>query len=59
MQEIENKKERKRSAYGLGPSQKMVTFRCDVENLEFLATRENKGRFLNELISWYRQQFKG
>lgn len=32
-------------------TQKMVTFRCDVENLDWLEHQANKGRYLNELIA--------
>ena len=32
-------------------TQKMVTFRCDVENLDWLDHQANKGRYLNDLIA--------
>lgn len=32
-------------------TQKMVSFRCDVENLEWLDRQPNKGRVINDLIS--------
>ena len=32
-------------------TQKMVTFRCDVENLDWLEHQANKGRYLNDLIA--------
>lgn len=31
-------------------TQKMVTFRCDVENVEWLELQVNKGRYINQLI---------
>lgn len=31
-------------------TQKMVTFKCDLENVEWLSKFANKGRYLNELI---------
>lgn len=32
-------------------SQKMVNFRCDNENVEWLQTKQNKGRYINDLIA--------
>ena len=32
-------------------TQKMMSFRLDYENAEFLNTLPNKGRFINDLIS--------
>lgn len=32
-------------------SQRMMSFRLDVENIEYLRTKPNKGRFINELIA--------
>ena len=40
-------------------SQKMMAFRVDNENLEFLNAQPNKGRFLNNLIAAARRQEKG
>ena len=31
-------------------TQKMVTFRCDIENIEWLDHQPNKGRYINEII---------
>lgn len=31
-------------------SQKMVNFRCDLDNVDYLNTKPYKGRFLNDLI---------
>lgn len=32
-------------------AQKMMTFRCDLENAEWLEQQPNKGRAINELIA--------
>lgn len=32
-------------------SQKMMTFRCDNENIAWLESKPNKGRYINELIA--------
>lgn len=37
-------------------TQKMVTFRCDVENIEWLEHQGNKGRYINQLIEADRQR---
>lgn len=37
-------------------SQKMVTFRADLENIAWLEQQQNKGRYINELIAADRQQ---
>lgn len=37
-------------------SQKMVTFRLDFDNIEWLSHQQNKGRYINELIAADRQQ---
>lgn len=39
--------------------QKMVTFRCDFENLEYLNQQDNKGRFLNDLIKTHKESGGG
>lgn len=31
-------------------TQKMMSFRLDIENYEYLSTKPNKGRFINDLI---------
>ena len=36
-------------------TQKMMAFRVDVENLEWLESQPNKGRYINQLISNDRQ----
>lgn len=40
-------------------SQKMVTFRLDLENEEWLARQPNKGRYINNLIAADREQNGG
>ena len=40
---------RKASSHGT-VTQKMFTFRIDLENLEHLEKQTNKGRYINELI---------
>lgn len=37
-------------------TQKMVTFRCDLANIEYLESKPNKGRFLNELLEEARKR---
>lgn len=36
--------------------QKMLNFRCDLENWEYLQTVPNRGRYLNNLIHADRQK---
>lgn len=36
--------------------QRMMSFRLDVDNIEYLNTKPNKGRFINDLISKAREQ---
>lgn len=33
-----------------GLTQKHISFRCDIENIEYLSSKPNKGGFLNKLI---------
>lgn len=42
---------RKRYARSGERSQKMVTFRLDIENAAWLSQQPNKGRYINELIA--------
>lgn len=37
-------------------TQKMMSFRLDAENIEFLEQQVNKGRFINDLIAKARTQ---
>lgn len=39
--------------------QKMVTFRLDLENEEWLARQSNRGRYINNLIAADREQNGG
>lgn len=46
-------KERVRKEYSADGTrgQKMMAFRLDLENIEYLNTKPNKGRFINNLIA--------
>ena len=56
-QEQEPKKQERRVYAEKGTrSQKMMTFRIDLENIEFLDKQINKGRFINDLIVQARAQ---
>lgn len=37
-------------------SQKMMSFRLDAENAEYLSTKPNKGRFINVLLARAREE---
>lgn len=54
----EEPKERVRREYAAkgSRSQKMMTFRIDYENIEYLESKVNKGRFINELLAQARAQ---
>lgn len=60
-QNEEQEKERIRREYASKGtrSQKMMAFRLDLENIEYLNTKPNKGRFINELIATARTQEQG
>lgn len=51
---LKEKEERERVRKTYAPkgetSQKMVTFRCDLENIDWLNRQVNKGRYINKLI---------
>lgn len=56
-QEQEPKKQERRVYAEKGTrSQKMMTFRIDLENIEFLDKQMNKGRYINDLIVKARAQ---
>jgi hypothetical protein len=56
-QEQEPKKQERRVYAEKGTrSQKMMTFRIDLENIEFLDKQMNKGRYINDLIAQARAQ---
>lgn len=50
-----NDEERVRKPYSPNGQrgQKMINFRCDLDNVEKLAGQPNKGRFINEAIRAY------
>lgn len=37
-------------------TQKMMSFKCDLENVAWLELQPNKGRYINDLIAADRQQ---
>lgn len=39
--------------------QKMMSFRLDYENAEYLDSKPNKGRFINDLLAQAREQETG
>lgn len=49
----ENDRVRKAYAARGEREQKMVNFRCDLDNIEKLSRQSNKGRFINEAIRAY------
>lgn len=49
----ENNRVRKAYATRGERDQKMVNFRCDLENIEKLNRQPNKGRFINDAIRAY------
>lgn len=51
-------KERVRREYAAkgSRSQKMMTFRIDYENIAYLESKVNKGRFINDLLAQARAQ---
>ena len=53
MKEQKEVKARVRKAYAAKGerSQKMMTFRVDLENVEWLEQQVNRGRYINELIA--------
>lgn len=53
---MENK-DRVRKAWKRGEvTQKLMAFRLDLENIEYLNTKANKGRYINELIAREREK---
>ena len=49
----ENDRVRKAYAARGERGQKMVNFRCDLDNIEKLSLQTNKGRFINDAIRAY------
>lgn len=52
----ENDRVRKAYAARGEREQKMVNFRCDLDNIEKLSRQSNKGRFINEAIRAYQKE---
>lgn len=52
----ENDRVRKAYAARGERGQKMVNFRCDLDNIEKLSRQSNKGRFINEAIRAYHKE---
>lgn len=51
MKEVKNTQPRKAYAKRGERTSKMMTFRIDSDNLEWLNTQPNKGRVINDLIA--------
>ena len=53
-----DKNDRVRNAYAARGErgQKMVNFRCDLDNIEKLIHQPNKGRFINDAIRAYHKE---
>lgn len=58
MKKSNEPKERQRREYAPAGerSQKMVSFRCDNENFDWLNSQPNKGRAINQLIAEARKK---
>ena len=52
----ENDRVRKAYAARGERGQKMVSFRCDLDNIEKLSHQPNKGRFINDAIRAYHKE---
>lgn len=52
----ENDRVRKAYAARGERGQKMVNFRCDLDNIEKLSRQPNKGRFINDAIREYHKE---
>lgn len=52
----ENDRVRKAYAARGEREQKMVNFRCDLDNIEKLSRQSNKGRFINDAIRAYHKE---
>lgn len=53
---MENEKRLRKQAKRGEVTQKLMAFRLDLENVEYLNTIANKGRFINELIAREREK---
>lgn len=56
MEENKNTQPRKQYAKRGERTSKMMTFRIDADNLEWLNTQPNKGRVINDLIAQARNR---
>lgn len=50
LNELSQSRQRKEWKRGAGTTQKMVSFRADLEVVEILERQPNKGRLLNQLV---------
>ena len=50
LNELSQSRQRKEWKRGTGTTQKMVSFRADLEVVEILERQPNKGRLLNQLV---------
>lgn len=57
LEERLQKQERKERAANGSCTSKMMSFRIDEKNVEFLATVKNKGRLINRLLESERQRW--
>ena len=56
---MEEKSKQPKKQFKLGVvTQKMMCFRLDLENAEYLNTKPNKGRYINELLAREREKEK-
>ena len=55
LQELSQSRQRKEWKRGTGTTQKMVSFRADLEVVEILERQPNKGRLLNQLVMEWAQ----
>ena len=57
LEKLSAERQRKEWKRGAGTTQKMVSFRADLEVVEILERQPNKGRFLNQLVlDWAKDQ---
>ena len=57
LEKLSAERQRKEWKRGVGTTQKMVSFRADLEVVEILERQPNKGRLLNQLVlDWAKDQ---
>lgn len=57
LEKLSAERQRKEWKRGTGTTQKMVSFRADLEVVEILERQPNKGRLLNQLVlDWAKDQ---